>query len=89
MTGARLAPGAIAVRAGDEVVVWVESTGALHLLDPVAASVLQLLDGSRSEGDVCASLGARFAADPSSIAHDVRRLVDGLTRSEVLTPAPR
>ena len=84
--GAQLAPGTIAVRVGHETVVWVETTGALHLLDPVATSVLELLDGNRPLVEVTTLLTERFPTAGDRVEADVQRLVRELGNAEVLAP---
>ena len=84
--GPQLAPGTIAVRVGNETVVWVETTGALHLLDPVATSVLELLDGDRPLAEVTTLLTERFPTAGDRVEADVQRLVRELGNVEVLAP---
>lgn len=84
--GPQLAAGTIAVRIGNETVVWVETTGALHLLDPVATEVLVLLDGDLALAEVTTLLTERFLMAGDRVEEDVQRLVRELVSAEVLAP---
>ena len=83
-SGPQLAPGTIAVQVGHETVVWVETTGALHLLDPVATSVLELLDGDRPLAEVTTLLTERFPTAGDRVEADVQRLALELVDAQVL-----
>lgn len=55
--------------------------------DPIAAEVLQLVDGARSLGTVIDLLAEKFAAPRTVIAHDVLAMVAELAEKQVLLPA--
>lgn len=76
----RLCDGVIAVRVADEIVVSVQSTGALHLLDRTAAAVLAaLLEGPTAD------LGQGVQADEAQVRLDTQRLLAQLVHASVLT----
>ncbi len=84
--GPRIASGNIAVRVAHETVVWVEATGALHLLDPAATAVLDLLDGHRALEQVTALLADRFSIARRHVGVDVERLVTHMRVVNILEP---
>jgi pyrroloquinoline quinone biosynthesis protein D len=47
-------------------------------LNPTAAAVVELLDGERTNADICATLGRAYAAPPAAIAADVGELLERL-----------
>ncbi|MXV45212.1 pyrroloquinoline quinone biosynthesis peptide chaperone PqqD [Saccharibacter sp. 17.LH.SD] len=54
------------------------------IADPIAAIVLQLLDGKRSVASIIDELCSRFDAPRETIAHDVMALLSGLIEKRVL-----
>lgn len=54
-----------------EIVVWNEPRESLHLLDPIASLVFQLLDGEASVGSTVRDLAEAFGRGPEEIEADV------------------
>lgn len=52
--------------------------------DPIAAEILQLVDGTRTLGAIIDQLAQKFAAPRAVIAHDVLAMVAELTEKQVL-----
>lgn len=52
--------------------------------DPIAAEILQLVDGTRTLGAIIDQLVQKFAAPRTVIAHDVLAMVAELTEKQVL-----
>ena len=78
-----LANGVIAVAVAAETVVWVGSTESLHLLDPVATSVLSEVLRHGIDGAV-SSLASQYAAPVDQVHRDVLAVVDQLEQAAVL-----
>lgn len=55
-------------------------------IDEVAASVLELCDGTRSFSEIVAELATKFAADPAEIGADVQVMLGDLAEKRVLEP---
>lgn len=53
-------------------------------IDEVAASVLELCDGTRAFADLVAELAVKFAAEPSEISADVQTMLGDLAEKRVL-----
>ena len=67
-----------AVDAGHEVVLVDRRRGALHLLNPTAAEVWSLIDGSASLDRMAHDLATAHHAPPDLVRRDVATLLDGL-----------
>jgi Coenzyme PQQ synthesis protein D (PqqD) len=80
---AALAPGVLAIPVADETVVWVEGTGALHLLDPVASATLDELLLADVE-TAATRLSERFGAPLATVYADVVRVAATLHDAGVL-----
>ena len=61
-----------------EVVAWNSETESLHLLDPIAALVFQLLDGVTSLEQTSRELAEAFGRDATSVRSDVLRFAASL-----------
>lgn len=66
------------VRLDAELVLYDARTGSLHQLDPIAAMIWGLLDGTGALGDWLPTMAARFGVDVEIVASDVMRLVEEL-----------
>lgn len=53
-------------------------------LDAVAAAVLALVDGTRSVGEIAATLALDYAADPAAIEADIRVMLGDLAAKRVV-----
>jgi len=82
-SGPRVAPDAVAIALADGLVVHRPSTQKLVVLDPLAGTVWQLLDGTTPEPALADELATAFSHPPDEVAKDVRDLLDQL-RSEGL-----
>jgi hypothetical protein len=59
-------------------VLYSEHDGSLHLLDPVATAVWNVLDGEATLGQLAGELAEAFEAEPDVVERDVVELVRGL-----------
>lgn len=71
-----------------ELVLLDTATGAMHVLNPVAAAVWSELDGARSVEEIVAVLSDAAGAGIGQVREDVARLVDQLGRSGLLASPP-
>jgi hypothetical protein len=69
-----------------ETILYDEDSDALHVLDPVATVVWNLLDGQTSLRDACTDLADAFDTDRVRIEADVLILVSELAERGMLTP---
>lgn len=67
-----------------ETVIYDESNGSVHLLDPIATIVWSVLDGTSTLEEICADLVETFGADPAQVRGDVVTLARHLGRSGLL-----
>lgn len=67
-----------------ETVIYDESNGSVHLLDPIATIVWSVLDGTSTLEDICADLVETFGADPQQVRGDVVTLAQHLGHSGLL-----
>jgi hypothetical protein len=70
-----------------ELVVYEETRGALHRLNPSATAVFLRVDGTATVADIAADVGRAYGLDPGAISGDVleilrefgaRHLLDGV-----------
>ena len=78
----------LSVHVGDEVVVYDPVGDALHLLDPVAATVWAALDGQTPVDVLGRRLALRAHADERRVIGDVRALLTRLRGTGVVLPGP-
>lgn len=71
-----------------QVVAWNERTETLHLLDPTAGLVYQLLDGRSSLTEIVLDLAAAFENDLGQVERDVLRLASSLEDMALVERAP-
>jgi hypothetical protein len=80
----RRQPGADAASLGGEVVVLDSQGKMVRALNGTAARVWELLDGSHSVRDICATLTAEFDASAEAIQADVISFLDYLCRVQLV-----
>lgn len=73
----------------DEAVVYAESSGTLHLLNPVAALVCQLFGGRATIAELTDDLTDAFQAPRREIESDVLALVADLGRRGLISGVER
>lgn len=71
-----------------QVVAWNETTETLHLLDPTAGLVYQLLDGRSSLIEIVLDLAAAFENDLGQVERDVLRLASSLEAMALVERVP-
>ncbi len=71
-----------------EVVLLDPSTGALHVLNHVAAAVWSELDGAREVDAIVADLSTTTGADLARVREDVIEYLDELGRRGLLARVP-
>jgi len=67
-----------------EVVLFDETTDALHLLNPTAAAVWLRIDGLATVRELAADLAAAFGADPEVVRRDLMALLRELDSDGLL-----
>jgi predicted ATPase len=67
-----------------ETVIYDDSNGSIHLLDPIATVVWSVFDGTSSLEEIAADLTEAFGADPEQVRSDVVSLVRNLGHSGLL-----
>lgn len=71
-----------------ELVLLDTSSGALHVLDRVAAAVWRELDGTRNIDAIVAELSDAAGAEIDQVRQDVARFLDQLGRGGLLSRLP-
>ena len=56
-------------------------------VDSNAVAVLQLVDGTRTLDDIAATLAEKYAADKTTIATDINRMIEDLVAKRVMEVA--
>ncbi len=79
-------PGVEWVEVEDQLIVWSDSAGELHRLDPIATLVFHLCDGETSLGATVTDLAGVFGRGPEQIRDDVMRCAEQLWRSGLVEP---
>ena len=77
-------PSVATVELDGEAVLFDESSGSLHLLDPVATVIWSRLDGSATLEELATELSTTFAADRSRVRDDLISFVRELDRQHLL-----
>jgi hypothetical protein len=74
----------------DELVVYDPATDALHHLNPAASLVFGLCDGTATMKETAADMARLAGLDPVEVEKEVRSLVRGFRKSDLLVrkPAP-
>jgi hypothetical protein len=90
MTNPRLAaaPSVSSYPLDDELVLYTPSDGQAYILNPTAARVWQLLDGTRTEVGLARELADTYGEDYDQVLVDVRELVSHLQAVGLLTFEP-
>jgi hypothetical protein len=71
-----------------ELVLLDTSSGALHVLNRVAAAVWLELDGSRDVDAIVADLSTAAGAEVDRVRQDVSKFLNELSRAGLLAEAP-
>lgn len=71
-----------------EVVLLEAETGAMHVLNPIAAAVWSALDGVRDVSAITDELSTIAGADPATVGADVTTFLRELGRMGLLLQAP-
>ena len=77
-------PTVSAVELDGETVLLEQTTGAMHLLNPVGTAVWSSLDGARTVDELVALLSDEAGADPAAVRRDVASFVRDLERADLL-----
>lgn len=67
-----------------ETVIYDESNGSIHLLDPIATVVWSVLDGTSTLAEIAADVAEAFSAPVAQVSDDVLALARMLGRSGLL-----
>ena len=67
-----------------DLVLLDTSSGAMHLLNPVAAAIWSEVDGQRAVEEIVADLSDASGADHSQVRSDVVALLDRLRSCELI-----
>jgi PqqD family protein of HPr-rel-A system len=68
----------------DELVVYEPRTGQAYVLNPTAAQIWALCDGSHSLGSIAEALATRYGLAQQQALADVQACVEALVRAGVL-----
>ncbi len=68
----------------EELLLYDPHTGEVFLLNETAASIFDLLDGSRSPQDVADELLRLLPADPDQVLADVHRILEEFKKGGLL-----
>ena len=68
-----------------EIVLYDESTGGTHLLNPTASVLWQCFDGKASVDELAADVAEAYGIDEAVAAEDVRSVAQSLGELGVLT----
>jgi len=74
----------MAANVGDEMVVFDPQTQQMHRLDPMAALVWQLLDGTASVDQTCREISEELGVDVERVRVDITTLVADLEQRHLL-----
>jgi hypothetical protein len=81
-------PSVAAVELDGETVLLEQTTGAMHLLNPVGTAVWSSLDGRRTIDGLVALLSDEAGADPGTVRRDVAAFVHELAVAGLLVEGP-
>ena len=68
-----------------EAVLWSVDPEAMHVLNPTASLVWQLLDGDVDIAELAADIAESAGADPTEVRSDIDTLVSQLTEQRLLS----
>ena len=68
----------------DEFLVYEPESGEVYLMNPTAASIIELCDGSRDAEAIAAVILEAVAADPDTVKADVERTLADLDEKKLL-----
>lgn len=75
----------VARPAGSDIVLYDAARGRLHVLNPTAAFVWDLCDGSHSTRDIATRIGATFTDSAGhDTAADVEKILDSFKKEDLL-----
>jgi PqqD family protein of HPr-rel-A system len=75
------------VPVGEEAVVLDPRTGVVHYMNPMAALVLQLCDGTATVTETIRELADAYEVEPQEIEKQMRGLVRQFRKSALVTPS--
>jgi PqqD family protein of HPr-rel-A system len=70
-----------------EAVIYDESNGSLHHLNPTATIVFSLCDGTATIGELASELADAFSVPTEDVESQVRRLLRNFRKQALLEPA--
>lgn len=76
--------GIVVERVGDETLILDTAKDRIHQLNSTAAYIWNLLDGTRTAGDIARMLSSEFAVDLETASRDVQATLQTLASFEVL-----
>ena len=68
----------------DEFLVYEPEGGEVYLMNPMAAAILELCDGSRDAAAIAAEILDVIEADPHTVQADVERTLEELSAKKLL-----
>lgn len=68
----------------DEFLVYEPEGGEVYLMNPMAAAILELCDGSRDAAAIAAEILDVLEADPQTVQADVERALEELSEKKLL-----
>jgi hypothetical protein len=82
---ARRSADAATAPVGDSLLVYDGSRETAHLLNPTAAAIWRLVDGTRGPAAIADAVARQFATEPEAISDDVRAVLENLVDLGVIT----
>jgi PqqD family protein of HPr-rel-A system len=80
----KLRPELLTREVADEFLVYEPESGEVYLMNPTAASIIELCDGSRDAEAIAAVILEAVAADPDTVKADVERTLADLDEKKLL-----
>jgi PqqD family protein of HPr-rel-A system len=78
-----------AVELDGEIVVYDQSNGRLHALNPTASVVFKFLDGTATMKELADDIAAAYSAPPGEVEAQIRKLVRQFRKDALLEPSKR
>ena len=69
----------------DEIVIYTPADGQAFVLNPTAARIWELCDGTRTDVDMAREIAAAYGQDDAEVLADVRELIEGLRAAGLVT----